>query len=208
MNEVERRPSELSLPRNQLLVAVTGSIGAAHAPQWISAIKTWYPDVDVRVVITHSAKKFVSPDFLTLVSANPVLGPEWPESATTVTHQDAAQWADTIVVMPATLNCVSKLAAGIADSLLLSILQSAECPVVVAPSLPGQATRNPIVLANIARLRDSGFFVLGTVTRPAASTGLDSPGAMASLPTVLSEVARVNATKSAFPPPPEVAEQN
>ncbi|MBT2536258.1 flavoprotein [Arthrobacter sp. ISL-69] len=205
MNEVEKRPIELRLPRNRLLIAATGSIGAAHLPQWISAIKTWYPEVDVRVVISHSAKKFVSADFLTLISVNPVLGPDWPESATTVPHQDAAQWADTIVVMPATLNCVSKLASGIADSLLLSIVQSAECPVVIAPSLPGQATRNPIVQENIKRLKDSGFFVLGTVTKPAASTGMDSPGAMTSLPTILSEVARVNLKGSA---PTPTAERN
>jgi phosphopantothenoylcysteine decarboxylase/phosphopantothenate--cysteine ligase len=208
VSESETRPLELRLQRNQLLVAVTGSIGAAHAPQWISAIKTWYPDVKVRVVITHSAKKFVSPDFLTLISSHPVLGPDWPEAATTVTHQDAAQWADTIVIMPATLNCVSKLSTGIADSLLLSIVQSAECPVIVAPSLPGQATKNPIIQANIARLKDSGFFVLGTVTRPAASTGLDSPGAMTSLPVILSEVARVNALRSGSTRAQSVSERN
>lgn len=185
----ERRPVELGLSHNRLLVVATGSIGSAHIAQWISAIDEWYPHVEVRVVLTYSAQQFASRALLAIITRNEVLGPDWPKESARVIHKDIAGWPDAIAVMPATANTIAKLAAGIADSFALTILQSAACPIVIAPAVPEQVAGSPIFASNVQRLADSGFHVLETVSGKAASSGENANGGMASLPRVLTEIA-------------------
>lgn len=172
------RPRRLGLRRGHLLLVVTGGLAARHSPDVAEAVRGWYPDVTVRVLVTENALRFVTPTLLRVASRAPVAGPGWDDGHDLpVPHRELADWADAVVVYPASGTTVAKLAAGIGDSLALATVQDAACPVVIAPGVsPGQA-RRPIHLENLQRLRDSGYIVLDGVPGRAALDGTVGPGA-------------------------------
>ncbi len=186
----ETRPLNLGLTNGRLLFVASGSFGARHVPAWIEAIRHWYPGVDVRVLITENALKFVTVTVLKAVSQNPVLGPGWPfDEASTAVHREIADWPDAVVVMPATANTVAKLAAGLADSFPSTVLQNVVVPCVIVPAVSPQIARGKVFARNTSQLRDLGYIVLNTTEGSSASSGELEPGSPASLPVVLHALA-------------------
>lgn len=185
-------PSELGLERRQLLVIGTGAYSAAHLPTWIEAIRAWYPDVEVRVVVTLGALTFVTPTRLAVTSGQPIWGPEWPAPGRAlVPHRELTEWADAVLVLPASANAVAKIAAGIADDFAHTVIQSSACPVVIVPAVPPETTARRIFPANVARLRAYGFTVLDPVAGRSGKNGEVEVGAPASLPEVMLALAAV-----------------
>lgn len=187
----QHRPARLGLPRNHLVVVVTGALAASTLPGHLEAIRAWYPEVEVRVLVTGNALTFVTPAMLRTASRREVLGPGWFDgSDLPVPHREIAAWADAVVVFPASGNSVAKLAAGIGDSLALAVVQDAECPVVLVPSVSAGVMARPLFTENVERLSRAGFTVLETVEGRRASDGSLGPGAPAELPDILMAVAR------------------
>ncbi|GAA3795247.1 flavoprotein [Micrococcus endophyticus] len=170
------RPRRLGLARGHLLLVVTGALAARSAPDLVEAVRAWYPDVTVRVLVTEAAQRFVTPTLLRVASRQPVVGPGWTDGHDhAVPHRELAAWADVVLVYPASGNTTAKLAAGIGDCLALATVQDAECPVVLAPGpSPGFAGRR-IHQDNVRRLRESGYLVLDPVPGRAASDGTVGP---------------------------------
>jgi phosphopantothenoylcysteine decarboxylase / phosphopantothenate---cysteine ligase len=197
-----RRPVRLGLERGNLLVVATGSLAAARLPGQVEAIRGWYPDTSVRVLVTAGALQFVTPVMLRMATGQAVHGPDWYDGARelTVPHRQLAAWADAVVVLPATGNTVSKLAAGLADNLALATVQDAECPVVVVPSVSPGVLARPLFGLAVERLRQAGFVVMDPVEGRRASDGSTGPGAPAALPDVLMTLAgAVSARRAAAP---------
>lgn len=112
---------------------------------------------DVRVVMTHSAMKFVGPITFSTLTGNPVETELFPEPAPSrIPHTFLARSADLIVVAPATANTIAKYANGMADDLLSSILLATRAPVVMAPAMHTEMWENEATVSNIATLASRG----------------------------------------------------
>ena len=141
--------------KRTVVVGVTGSIAAYKACELVRLfVKN---GDDVHVVMTDHAKAFVTPLTFQTLSRNPVQSalfdrPEdWRPG-----HISLAEAADLVVVAPATANIIAKMAQGIADDLLSSILLATRAPVLVAPAMNEGMYVNAATQANLATLRTRG----------------------------------------------------
>ena len=113
---------------------------------------------EVKVVLTPAATQFVTKTTMETLSANPVGLDMFPEERFVSTHHITyAEWADLIVLAPATGNLIGKIANGIADDLLTTIVMAKRCPVMIAPAMNTEMYLNPIVQENVARLSKLGY---------------------------------------------------
>ncbi|MET9424346.1 flavoprotein [Streptomyces sp. NPDC006540] len=121
----------------RVLFVGTGAIGVMFMPMWVNWLRTAYPDVELRTMVTRSAERFVTRTALTAFAGDEVLRDAWPEEPEVgARHVELAQWPDAIVVHPATFHFVSRLALGVADTPLMLALQCTRAPIAVAPALP------------------------------------------------------------------------
>ena len=115
-----------------MLLGVTGSIAAYKAGLLARLLVD--ADADVRVILTHSAERFVGVDTFAALTGNPVQTSLW-DNPGEVVHVHLAHDIDVAVVAPVTANVLAKLATGIADDLLTSTLLEATCPLILAPAM-------------------------------------------------------------------------
>lgn len=122
----------------RLLVVTAGSAFATGMPYWIDWLRLSYPELAVKMVLTRSAQRFVTRQALAgrLHRGGEVLLDEWPEHEGTARHVELAEWAQAVVVYPATFHFVARLALGLADSPTLLACHCTRAPVAVAPALP------------------------------------------------------------------------
>ena len=115
-----------------MLLGVTGSIAAYKAGLLARLLVD--AGADVRVILTHSAERFVGADTFAALTGNPVQTSLW-DNPGEVVHVHLAHDIDVAVVAPATANVIAKLATGIADDLLTSTLLETTSPLIVAPAM-------------------------------------------------------------------------
>ena len=125
---------ELGISR--MLLVVTGSVSAADLPFWVEWLRASYPDLQIRVVVTRSAERFVTRVALAGRSGGEAFLDAWPDDESVARHVEWERWAQAIVVYPATLNFIARLALGLADTPAMLAAQCATVPVVLAPALP------------------------------------------------------------------------
>lgn len=120
-----------------LVLIVTGSLRAAFTPFEVNWIRMFRPDIDLRVVRTRSARAFVTRPALQQLCGRSIDDDEWDADAVgPALHIDLANWADAILVHPATLDYVGRVARGEGDSPSLLMIACSDVPVVIAPALP------------------------------------------------------------------------
>ncbi|MEA1979378.1 MAG: bifunctional phosphopantothenoylcysteine decarboxylase/phosphopantothenate--cysteine ligase CoaBC, partial [candidate division Zixibacteria bacterium] len=113
---------------------------------------------EVRCIMTESATKFITPLTLETVSENQVAVKMFPEQQYIATrHIDLAEWADLFVVVPATANFLGKIASGISDDLLTTIICATNRPVMIAPAMNPQMWLNPITQKNYKFLKENRY---------------------------------------------------
>ncbi len=173
--------------RPVVLLGVTGGIAAYKAAELLRGLQK--AGMDVRVVMTRAATRFVGPMTFETLSAHPVRLDEiselTPESR--ITHIDDSQQADIMVVAPATANTLAKMANGIADNLLSSIYLAFAKTVVVAPAMNTNMWEHPATQRNVLLLRERGVFVV----EPGAgelACGVYGSGRMADPDSIVAEV--------------------
>ncbi|MEW5866778.1 MAG: bifunctional phosphopantothenoylcysteine decarboxylase/phosphopantothenate--cysteine ligase CoaBC [Bacillota bacterium] len=139
-----------------VVLGVTGGIAAYKAAEVVSLLVK--RKAEVYVVMTEAATKFVGPLTFRTLSRNPVFcdmftGPgEWD-----VRHVALAERADVVAVAPATANCIGKVASGIADDLLTTVIMATKSPVLFVPAMNEAMYENPILQDNLARLLALGY---------------------------------------------------
>ena len=143
-----------------MLLGVTGSIAAYKAGLLARLLVD--AGADVRVILTHSAERFVGRDTFSALTGHPVQTSLW-DNPGEVVHVDLAHQIDVAVVAPATANVMAKLATGIADDLLTSTLLETRCPLVIAPAMHTGMWQHPATVANTAALAGRGAVVVGPV---------------------------------------------
>ncbi|MBI3909611.1 MAG: phosphopantothenoylcysteine decarboxylase [Armatimonadetes bacterium] len=139
------------------LLGVTGGIAAFRACELV--LQLCRAGHEVRVVMTEGAQRFVTPLTFETLSRNPVAASLWDQPAHgAVEHIALAQWPDVIVVAPCTANVLGKIAHGIADDMLTTVVMASlpQTPVVLAPAMNTKMWQNPIVRRNVQILESLG----------------------------------------------------
>ncbi len=161
----------------KIIVGVTGSIAAYKAAVLVRALVK--AGAEIRVVMTPLAKEFITPLTMATLSKHPVPVEFFnPENGEWNSHVRLGEWADALVIAPATANTIAKMTAGIADNLLLTTYLSARCPVFVAPAMDLDMWGHPATQANLAVLRERGVGIIAPGEGELAS-GLSGKGRMA-----------------------------
>jgi phosphopantothenoylcysteine decarboxylase/phosphopantothenate--cysteine ligase len=180
-----------SLQGKRILLGISGSIAAFKACDIIRYLKGC--GADVRVVLTDSAHRFVTPVTLETLSENPVYSSLWPDTAGAPTqgthHIDAARWADLALIAPATANTIAKLAQGLADDLLSTEMLAFRGPIVLAPAMNPAMYGHPAVQANLKLLQDRGVIIAGP-THGVTSCGEEGLGRMSEPESLVEQVAQ------------------
>ncbi len=138
------------------MLCVTGGIAVYKAAALTS--KLTQAGADVRVILSQSATKFVAPLTFQALSRNDVYTDTFDEKdSRKIAHIDLADWADLIIVAPATANIIGKLANGIADDMISTTLLAATSPVWIAPAMNVHMYEHPAVKRNMNRLLQDGY---------------------------------------------------
>ncbi|GKV64245.1 putative coenzyme A biosynthesis bifunctional protein CoaBC [Sporosarcina sp. NCCP-2331] len=139
-----------------ILLCVTGGIAVYKAVALVSKLSQ--AGADVKVVMTDSAMEFVQPLSFQVMSRNDVYTDTFDEKdSRVIAHIDLADWADLIIVAPATANVIGKLANGIADDMVTTILLATEADVWIAPAMNVHMYSHPAVVRNIEQLHLDGY---------------------------------------------------
>ncbi len=174
------------LKGRKILLGVTGGIAAYKAATIIRLLVK--EGAEVKVVMTPLAKEFITPLTMATLSKNPVLVDFFdPEDGRWNSHIDLALWADLYLIAPATANTIGKMAAGIADNLLLTSYLSARCPVFLAPAMDLDMLNHISTQRNIASLKAAGNRIIEPATGELAS-GLSGKGRMAEPEVIVGEI--------------------
>ena len=164
------------LTGKKILLGITGSIAAYKIPLLVRLLKK--DGADVRVVMTPSARDFVTPLTLSTLSGNPVLSYGFDEkTGKWDSHVELGLWADLFVIAPASANTMAKMAYGIADNYLLTVCLSAKCPIMFAPAMDLDMYKHQATQQNIKTLIERGCMFVAPSSGELAS-GLCGEGRM------------------------------
>ena len=144
----------------RILLGVSGGIAAYKSAELVRLLRK--QGAEVQVVMTQSARQFISPLTFQALSGNPVhteLLDADVENA--MGHISLARWADVLLIAPATANTIAKLAHGLADDLLSTLYLAATCPVVVAPAMNQAMWNKTVTQENVVTLLRHGVQVIG-----------------------------------------------
>jgi phosphopantothenoylcysteine decarboxylase/phosphopantothenate--cysteine ligase len=164
----------------RVIVGVSGGIAAYKAAELVRALQR--QALEVHVVMTEAACKFVQPLTFAALSGHKVITGLWEETGNTydaaIEHISEAQWADAVVIAPATANILAKFAHGIADDFISTLYLATQAPVLVAPAMNTNMWEHPATQANLETLRQRGVHVIEPETGELAC-GMVGAGRMA-----------------------------
>ena len=164
------------LKNKKILLGVTGSIAVYKSLELARLFVK--AGAEVKVVMSASAKKFVTPLTFETLTSNQVLDDTNESWVNDHNHIHASQWADIFVIAPATANTIAKLANAIADTILLQCALAFDDIKIIAPSANTKMLDNPITKANFKMLGISNYTILETQTKELACKTVGD-GAMA-----------------------------
>lgn len=144
----------------RIVLGISGSIAAYKAIDLIQYLKD--QGSKVKVVMTKSAKKFITPLTLQTISSYPILENLFAfQIHDTMPHIKLAKWADLIILAPTTANLLTKLSIGLADDLLCSLCLATTAPIVIAPAMNKQMYEAITTQSHLKLLRKRGFLIWG-----------------------------------------------
>ena len=144
----------------------------------------------VDVVLTHSAGEFVRPATFEALTGRPVLDSLWAHNAA-LAHVRLGQVADLVIVAPATAHLIARVAQGLADDFLTSLILASTAPLLLAPAMNDEMYAAAVTGANIALLRTRGVHFVGPETGALAEGPSDRPGRMSEPDAIVAHGARL-----------------
>jgi phosphopantothenoylcysteine decarboxylase/phosphopantothenate--cysteine ligase len=149
----------MSLKSKKIIVGLTGGIAAYKTPNFIRLLIK--DGAEVRAIMTDAATKFITELTIETVSQNPVAREMFPVDRYVGTHHiDLADWPDLFVIAPATANFIGKVASGICDDLLTTVICATKRPVMIAPAMNTNMYLNAITQKNIKYLKSLGYLFI------------------------------------------------
>jgi phosphopantothenoylcysteine decarboxylase/phosphopantothenate--cysteine ligase len=179
----------------RVIVAITGGVAAYKAAELVRLLQQ--NRIDVRVVMTRAAQEFVRPLTFSSLTGHKVVTSMWEDYAETpptglddqgqIEHISEAQAADAVVIAPATAHVLAKMAHGLADDFLSTMLLATTAPVVVAPAMNVNMWNHPATRANLSLLRERGVVIVEPDTGYLAC-GMTGSGRLADIETIAQAV--------------------
>jgi len=176
-----------------VLVGVTGGIAAYKVGYLIrELIKS---GADVKVMMTEAGTRFVTPLTFSALSKNPVFTDLWSsnqssDSDISTQHIDLANWADVLVLAPASANTIAKLTYGISDNLLTVVSLATARPIILAPTMDAEMYCNAVTQKNLTLLKERGYFIIPPAEGELAS-GLNGPGRLPEIKILVETIEKV-----------------
>ena len=176
-------------PSANILLGVTGGIAAYKSAEIVRLLTK--RGFDVKVILTANGARFIGPETLATLSGHPVYAEMFAaDRSDQIGHISLSDWADALLIAPATANIIAKFAGGLADDLLSTTFISCECPVLIAPAMNSRMYANPIVQKNIETLRQVGASFVGPEAGELAC-GASGKGRMSDPETIVDAVSAV-----------------
>jgi len=176
----------MRLSGKHIVLGVTGSIAAYKAAYLLRGLVK--EGAEVQVVMTPSAKEFITPVTMSALSGKPVASDFFSANdGTWYSHVDMGQWADLLLIAPATASTLGKMANGICDNLLVTTYMSAKSAVMIAPAMDLDMYSHPANQANIEVLRSFGNIIIEP-GEGALASGLHGKGRMEEPEKIIEEV--------------------
>lgn len=151
-----------------IVLGITGSIAAYKACTLIRLFVK--AGAEVQVVITPAGKEFITPITLSALISKPVISDFFAQrDGTWNSHVDLGQWADAMVIAPATASTIAKMAHGVADNMLMTTYLSMKAPTFLAPAMDLDMFAHPATQENLKRLRAYGNHIIEPATGELAS---------------------------------------
>ncbi len=149
----------MSIQGKKIVLGITGSIAAYKAAVLIRLLIK--KGAEVQVVITPAGKEFITPITLSALTSKPVISEFFAQrDGSWHSHVALGQWADAMLVAPATASSIGKMAHGIADNMLITTYLSMKAPVFVAPAMDLDMFAHPSTTANLNTLRSYGNHII------------------------------------------------
>jgi len=162
------------LAEKHLLVGVCGGIAAYKVCDWVRHLRR--AGAKVTVVMTEAAARFVSPLTFAALSARPVHTSMFgQDGAHRIPHIELARAADAVIIAPATAHTIARLAHGMADDLLSTVVLACRAPTLVFPAMNSNMFSHPATAANLRRLREYGYTIVSPESG-AMACGDEGPG--------------------------------
>lgn len=150
----------MQLAGRNIVLGVTGGIAAYKAAELVRLLVK--EGASVQVAMTEAATNFVTPVTFQALSGKAVFTDQWDSRvANNMAHIDLSRAADALLVAPGSADFLAKLANGLADDLLTTLILARDCPLLVAPAMNRQMWDNPATRRNVASLRGDGVVILG-----------------------------------------------
>ena len=176
----------MELHGKRIVLGVTGGIAAYKAAELVRLLGK--AGAEVQVAMTEAATHFVTPVTYQALSGRPVFTDQWDaRMPNAMAHIDLSRQADAIVVAPASADFLARVANGLADDLLTTMVLARDCPLLVAPAMNRQMWENPATRRNAAQLLADGVKVLGPASGEQAC-GETGAGRMLEPEEILEEV--------------------
>jgi phosphopantothenoylcysteine decarboxylase/phosphopantothenate--cysteine ligase len=174
------------LKNKKIVLGVTGGIAAYKAAELVRELVRG--GAEVFVVMTRSAQAFVTPLTFQTLSGNKVATDLFSlVEESEIGHISLADRADVLVIAPATANVIGKIAGGIADDLLTTVVMAAKAPVLLAPAMNVHMWENPICQENIRKLGARGYHFLEPEAGELAC-GYEGKGRLPEIPAIVEEI--------------------
>lgn len=178
----------MRLSGKHIVLGITGSIAAYKAAYLLRGLVK--EGAEVQVVMTPASREFITPVTMSALSGKPVASEFFSANdGTWFSHVDMGQWADLMLIAPATAATLGKMANGICDNLLVTTYLSAKCKVMIAPAMDLDMFRHPANLRNIEILRSYGNLIIEP-GEGALASGLHGKGRMEEPDNIIEEVVR------------------
>ena len=155
------------LNNKKILIGISGGIASYKCAELIRRLKEH--GAQVRVIMTESAKEFITPLTIQAVSGEPVSDNLLdPEAEAAMGHIALAKWADIIVIAPATANTIAKITAGLADDLLSTVCLATDAPIAIVPAMNQQMYASVANQENLKTLTHREYLIWGPASGPQA----------------------------------------
>jgi len=185
MQELRKR-GRSKLQGREILLGVTGGIAAYKAVELVREMTK--RGANVHVVMTQNATRFVTPLTFQSLSGNPVLHEMFRLlEGSRIGHVAMSDIAELMVIAPATANIIGKIANGIADDLLSTMVMAMDVPVLFAPSMNVKMWESPFVQHNVAKLKSYGYHFVGPAEGDLAC-GSTGRGRLAEIPEIIEKI--------------------
>jgi len=170
--------------RRRVVVHVSGSVASYRSCDVVTSLRRH--GCEVRVAMTAGAARFITPVTLQSLSGHPVLDDPWEHGATGhgMGHVDLGGWAEVHVAVAASANLIARLAHGLADDAVTTVLLATRAPLLVAPAMETAMWEHPATRANVEVLRSRGVVFVGPVNGRLAS-GAEGDGRMAEVTAIV-----------------------